>query len=103
MLTVKWFTTLSVCQWAVGLGGEPCLVGLAGIHIRNKAAVGQPVNYGCHHGLVLKHSQVLRERQICELKAALTLAPVGIDREQQLWQEGNILNTSSFVLVLFTI
>ena len=28
---------------------------------------------------------------------------IGIDREQQLWQEGNILNTSSFVLVLFTI
>ena len=38
------FTTPSVCLRTVGLGSELCPVGLVGIHVQNKAAVGQPVN-----------------------------------------------------------
>ena len=44
---------------AVGLGGEFCSVGLTGVHVQNEAAVGQPVNHGGYHGLVLKHGQPL--------------------------------------------
>lgn len=49
------FTTLSVICSTMGLGGEFCPVGAAGIHVQNEAAVGQSVNRGSHHGLVLEY------------------------------------------------